>query len=196
MSVYDHSSPSVSVSPDSLLSPDSPDSQWPYPMDDLDVLKRDRFELLSAYLDGEVTAQERKQVEAWLATDPEFQRLHRRLLKLNHSVQSLPIPATKPTEQTVRQVMHRLDHRPKLMLIWSGLGATAAAAVVGAVSLLLPNNSPFPLGQTTASIQSPATTALPSVTPEDPHAGLMLALDRPPVEIPNVSPTSASFSNP
>jgi len=30
----------------------------------MDMLKRDRFELLSAYLDGEVTAAERQQVEA------------------------------------------------------------------------------------------------------------------------------------
>uniref|UniRef100_A0ACD5GTL5 Anti-sigma factor family protein n=1 Tax=Desertifilum tharense IPPAS B-1220 TaxID=1781255 RepID=A0ACD5GTL5_9CYAN len=36
----------------------------------LDMLKRDRFELLSAYLDGEVTASERQQVENWLDTDP------------------------------------------------------------------------------------------------------------------------------
>jgi anti-sigma factor RsiW len=34
----------------------------------------ERFELLSAYLDGEVTASERKQVEAWLATDRAFQQ--------------------------------------------------------------------------------------------------------------------------
>ena len=30
------------------------------------MVKRDRFELISAYLDGEVTAAERKQVEEWL----------------------------------------------------------------------------------------------------------------------------------
>jgi hypothetical protein len=36
----------------------------------------DRFELLSAYIDGEVTAAERKQVEEWLATDPTVQQLH------------------------------------------------------------------------------------------------------------------------
>jgi len=31
----------------------------------MDMLKRDRFELLSAYLDGEVTAAQRQQVEDW-----------------------------------------------------------------------------------------------------------------------------------
>lgn len=35
-----------------------------------DMEKRDRFELLSAYLDGEVSATERKQVEDWLQPTP------------------------------------------------------------------------------------------------------------------------------
>jgi len=39
----------------------------------MDMLKRDRFELLSAYLDGEVTAAQRQQVEDWLGNDPEVQ---------------------------------------------------------------------------------------------------------------------------
>lgn len=35
-------------------------------------LHRDRFELLSAYIDHEVTADERRQVEAWINEDPAF----------------------------------------------------------------------------------------------------------------------------
>ncbi|MEL6165322.1 MAG: zf-HC2 domain-containing protein, partial [Cyanobacteria bacterium J06628_3] len=46
------------------------------------MVKRDRFELLSAYLDGEVTAAERRQVEEWLANDSSVQNLHKRLLSL------------------------------------------------------------------------------------------------------------------
>jgi hypothetical protein len=45
----------------------------------MDMVKRDRFELLSAYLDGEVTATERKQVEEWLANDASVQCLYARL---------------------------------------------------------------------------------------------------------------------
>ena len=37
--------------------------------------KRGFFELLSAYLDGEVTATERKQVEEWLSTDTDIKFL-------------------------------------------------------------------------------------------------------------------------
>ncbi len=43
----------------------------------MDMYQRDRFELLSAYLDGEVTAAERRQIEQWLATEPEVQSLLR-----------------------------------------------------------------------------------------------------------------------
>lgn len=42
----------------------------PASSESLDNLKRDRFELLSAYLDGEVTSSERHQVEDWLRSDP------------------------------------------------------------------------------------------------------------------------------
>jgi Putative zinc-finger len=51
-----------------------------------DPLKRDRFELLSAYLDGEVTAPERRQVEAWLKSDPKMQALYARMLKMQQGV--------------------------------------------------------------------------------------------------------------
>lgn len=48
----------------------------------IDMVKRDRFELLSAYLDGELTAAERRQVEELLANDQAVKCLYVRLLKL------------------------------------------------------------------------------------------------------------------
>ena len=56
----------------------------------LDVTKRDRFELVSAYLDGEVTPAERLVVTNWLANDCEVQRLYRRLLMLRQAFRSIP----------------------------------------------------------------------------------------------------------
>ena len=41
--------------------------------------KRDCFELLSAYLDGEVTATERKQVEEWFSTDTSVKCLYKKI---------------------------------------------------------------------------------------------------------------------
>jgi anti-sigma factor RsiW len=145
------------------------------PSSDSQLNARDRFELLSAYLDGEVTASERKQVEEWLSTDASVQQLHARLLKLRQAFRSLPAPTpTQSVEKTVDQVLAKIDRRPKLRLVWGG--AAIAAAVVGAVSLfsvrqpqIAINPRPEP---TVEAKQSPAVT-------DD----MMVALDRPVVSI-------------
>jgi anti-sigma factor RsiW len=148
--------------------------------DTLDVLKRDRFELLSAYLDGEVTAAERKQVEEWLATDSVVQQLYARLLKLRQGFRTLPVPAEeRPIEQTVDQVFARIDRRPKLAVVWGGAGAAVAALFVAAVSGILPGGySPAPQ---VAVESSPATVT--AVAPEV----MKIALDRPVVHIPKAA---------
>lgn len=133
----------------------------------MDMLKRDRFELLSAYLDGEVTAAERRQVEDWLANDPESQRLYGRLLKLRMGVQTIPaIAAQQPVEQTIEQVYQRMHRRSRRRaVVWGG--SAIAALVIGAVSTVLPT------GQFLQIAKSP--------TPIEP---LMVALNDPVVEIP------------
>ncbi len=45
----------------------------------MDIYKRNRFELISAYIDGEVTAAERRQINDWLTTDPGASRFGRKL---------------------------------------------------------------------------------------------------------------------
>lgn len=71
--------------------PSSADDLNP-PARSLDAVQRDRFEMLSAYMDGEVTADERRTVEEWLANDPTVQKLHSRLLRLRQTFQAMPIP--------------------------------------------------------------------------------------------------------
>ena len=154
-------------------------------MDRLDTLKRDRFELLSAYLDGEVTAVERKQVESWLATDPDTQRLHARLLKLRHGLHNLPVPASPcPLPQTVEQVFARLDRRPRLTLVWGGIGAAAAAVFVGVLTSLVPGTQ---LLTPQTAQQVPAGSA---------EEALMIALEQPPIEIPQTPATPSTKSSP
>jgi anti-sigma factor RsiW len=53
---------------------------------DMHERTRDRFELLNAYLDGEVTAAERRQIEDWLTTDSTIQCLYARALELRQKV--------------------------------------------------------------------------------------------------------------
>lgn len=149
--------------------------------DTLDVLKRDRFELLSAYLDGEVTAAERKQVEEWLSTDLVVQQLYARLLKLRQGLRALPVPRTEqPVNQTVEQVFARIDRKPKLAVVWGGTGAAIAAMFVAAASGVFSGvHSPAP--------QIASSPSAPAVSPEV----MKIALDRPVVNIPK-----AAFAEP
>lgn len=137
---------------------------------------RDRFELLSAYLDGEVTAAERRQVEGWLANDADVQCLHARLLKLRQGMRSIPVPASnQPVEQTVTQVFSRLDRRPRKALAWGG---AIAALFMGAIVSGQPG-----LQSASDLAQSPAASSNPNVS----SVALMIPLDRPVIEIPKAA---------
>lgn len=93
----------------------------------LDNLKRDRFELLSAYLDGEVTPQERRQVEGWLRADESMQCLYARLLQLRQQMQSMPIPASASSaDDMAYAVCERLDRRSRRPYVFGGVMAIAA----------------------------------------------------------------------
>jgi len=138
------------------------------------TLKRDRFELLSAYLDSEVTAAERRQVDFWLATDPEIQRLYRRLINLRQGLQTMPVPlAQQPAEHTTQQVFARLHTRHKRAVVWGG--TAIAAVLIGALPGILLERQPV---SQVAQVPQPSEP-------------LMVALNTPVVEIPKV-PASAS----
>jgi anti-sigma factor RsiW len=148
--------------------------------DAMDNFKRDRFELLSAYLDGEVTAAERRQVEDWLANDPTVQQLYSRLLKLRQGIRAVPMAATEqPVERTVQQVMSKVN-RPS-RFIWTWGSAAIAAAFVG----LLVND--VSLGPSVSSQIASSPTL--DVVPEIESDALMIALDHPIIEIPGVDAT-------
>jgi anti-sigma factor RsiW len=138
---------------------------------EMDSLQRDRFELLSAYIDGEATAAERKQVQELLVTDSEMQRLHARLLKLRKEIQKIPVPQAETTaQQTAQEVFARIDRRRiRRTVLWGG--AAIAAVFVSAFSGIFPG-SQSPLWQQ-------AILPKQEAAPEP----LMIALDRPVIEI-------------
>lgn len=137
---------------------------------EMDSLQRDRFELLSAYIDGEVTAQERKQVQEWLATDSQMQRLHSKLMKLRQGLHTLPVPpVTSDARDTAQQVFSRLDRRRnRRTAVWGG-AAIAALLVSALPGILFSNRSWMP-----QLAQSP----VPETVPEP----LKIAVNRPVID--------------
>lgn len=135
----------------------------------MNTQKRDRFELLSAYLDGEVTATERRQVEEWLDKDAETQRLYSRLLNLRSNFQSLPVPSAQPVEQTIGQVFGKIDKRRRHRSVAWG-GAAIAAMVVAALSSVVPGRQVLQM----ANVNDSAA-----------NEPLYVALNTPVVEIPD-----------
>ncbi len=165
----------------------SPDPASPKGSFESTALQRDRFELLSAYLDGEVTAAERKQVEEWLVNDVTVQKLHARLMMLRQGFRSLPVPQpSQPIEQTVKKVLAQVERRPKLSLVWGG--TAIAALFVGAVTIISPMGR-SPVSQVAIKTTPPAVTnSQPSVDSD----GLLVALDQPVLAIPKEATASKS----
>ena len=97
----------------------------------LNNLGKTQFELLSAYMDGEVSSSERRQVEHWLETDTKVKCLYSRLIKLRNGMRAMPIPASeRSVEETLERVCQKADRRPKLVLAWVGAAAAVVAASV------------------------------------------------------------------
>lgn len=134
-----------------------------------DAAYMDRFELLSAYLDGEVTAEQRRQVQQWLDTDPQVQKWYRQLTKLQQTAKYFPIPVeSQPAHQLSAQVFRKLDRRRNQRLYVVG-GALVTAIAVGLVIHLFPGRY---------STTHQMAQNLPSVG-EAESEPLMIALNRP-----------------
>ena len=136
----------------------------------------DPFELLSAYIDGELSPSERKQVQTWLDRDPEFKKLYTQLLTLQGHMQHSVAPASeKSTEEITAGVFQSLDRtrRWRRKLTWGG-GAIAASVIAG-VSGIIPGLSP--LSPQMAELNSPNNNISNSVM-------LAVAVDRPTIDIP------------
>lgn len=144
---------------------------------DLDATKRDRFELLSAYLDGEVTPQERQQVLCWLQQEDSARALYNRLLALRQGLRTQRVSSDCAAEATLVGVFHCLNRRLKLVTM-AGLGVAA----IGVINLLSGG-----AGAGNSSWRM-ATSAPPEA--------LQIALDRPAFPIPEASPAMSTHLSP
>jgi len=144
-----------------------------------ETLLRDRFELLSAYIDGEVSAAERQQVEEWLSNDPSLQQLHRRLLHLQHAFESLPAPASQQSSQQIADaVFERVERSSRWKWLVGGF-ATVAAVTVAAIATLMPGEqSMIPQIAEERANDAPVASTKSETEP------LLIALDKPLVDIP------------
>ena len=134
------------------------------------------FELLSAYLDGEVTSEQRQQVQELLAKDEEIKALYRRLLNLREGFSNLPTPASEYTSQQLSaQVFAKIDQRKKKRRAWLLGGGAIAATVITAVGGIMNQNR----------------TALLQMAQENPSApeneSLIIALNEPIIELPTAT---------
>ena len=122
----------------------------------------ERFELLSAYLDGEVTPTERQQVEAWLANDLAFQHQYRQMQQMQHAFPRMTVPSSQSAEALSAGVFAKLDRQRNRKLAWIGGGAIAATLVAALAGLggLFGDNSQLQYAANKANIPAPMMVAL------------------------------------
>lgn len=109
----------------------------------------ERFDLLSAYIDGEVSGAEEQLVETWLSDDPNFRLVYQQQLKLRQLLIELPAPipvnsSTRvETDRVVNRVMAEIERRSQRRK-WklAGLGMSVAAIVGVFGSMFTFNSSP------------------------------------------------------
>jgi anti-sigma factor RsiW len=105
----------------------------------------EQFELLSAYLDDEVTASERYEVEALLESDEAFAQHYRQMLRIQTSLPAMSVPSTRQSPEALATAVFAEIDRPRQrkMAIFGG-GAIAAgllSIVAGLIGLVGGDNS-------------------------------------------------------
>ena len=122
----------------------------------------ERFELLCAYLDGEVTPTERQQVEAWLANDLAFQHQYRQMQQMQHAFPRMTVPSSQSAEALSAGVFAKLDRQCNRKLAWIGGGAIAATLVAAVTGLggLFGDNPQLQYAANKANIPAPMMVAL------------------------------------
>lgn len=129
-----------------------------------------KFELISAYIDDEVTLEERNEVQTWLDTDPDAKKLYLQLRGIATHLQQIPVPASASADRLAERVFQKVDRgRRRRAFLFGG-------AVFAAMSLAVVSHGLF--GREARFADRPS-----EVTRES--DSLMIALNQPIVEIPN-----------
>jgi anti-sigma factor RsiW len=147
------------------------------------ITPQKRFELLSAYIDGEVSESEEQLVELWLSDDVNFRHIYQQQLKLRQSLIELPVPLPinssikAETALMIDRVFAQIDmrsQRRKWKLAGIGIAIAAMVGVFGSIFTF--NSSPqFSPVSNSIKIKSPAPVA------EEP---VLIAMEEPLVPLP------------
>ena len=134
-----------------------------------EYLSLQEWEVLSAYVDGEVTASERQQVEQRLLNDCEYRQVYWSILHLQDGLAHLAAPhvhtqSSVTADDVADAVMNRLERSPITGLV-SPQWARQCAKVAAGVALLVT------AGGFLWRINHP-------------HPQLVISVDEPPLEIP------------
>ena len=145
------------------------------------TIPQERFELLSAYIDGEVTNTEEQMVEQWLSDDVDFRRLYHQQIKLRQLLVDLPVPVAAnssvkaETNVMIDRVFAEIDKRSQRRK-WKLAGfGVSVAAVVGILGSMFTFNSSPQFSPVANSIKNPA------ITIEEP---VLIAMEEPLVPVP------------
>jgi anti-sigma factor RsiW len=147
------------------------------------TIPQERFELLGAYIDGEVSESEEQLVELWLSDDVNFRHIYQQQLKLRQLLIELPVPVAAnsspkaETELMIDRVFAQIDKRSQRRK-WklTGIGIAVAAMVGVFGSMFTFNSSPqFSPVSNSIKIKSPAPVA------EEP---ILIAMEEPLVPLP------------
>jgi len=137
-------------------------------------LSTDNFELISAYLDGELSIAEKTQVQIWIDQDPELKAVYTSMLTLQSQMRNLEVPPnSQSTAEITTKVFQSLDRRRRQRQLLLGGGA-AAASVAAAIMGLIPGIGDHSLRMA----QSPNITDKPEMVM------LAVALNKPAINIP------------
>ncbi len=92
----------------------------------------EKFELLSAYLDDEVNAAERQQVELWLQEDAAFKAMYNKMRGMHQAIEQIPLPpVTEPINKFADQVFAKIDQRRQFKF-FKVVGGACVAGMVAA----------------------------------------------------------------
>jgi anti-sigma factor RsiW len=174
--------------------------------DHAEIASIEKFELMSAYLDGEVTASERQQVENWLQNDAIFKAQYQRMQGMHQAVSHLPVAEpVVPVAILADQVFAKISERRRSKWLKIGGGAVAATLVAMGTGLsgiwdgsnnavpqlaklslptavlakleIIPNPAPMMVALNKSIINIPQSPKKAAGTVEDNDLGLFDALD-------------------